>query len=299
MSEETVHELGTTPYNSKTATIVERMKDLRLKFADGDLYAGQQLGEILQEYQNADGEFGDELREKSYVLHRNKCIFLQTPTYFWLGRVIHHDVHGVLLDNAAWVRDTGEDPGAMFREGNWASGYPVPGIQAVSRLAIMNVIPWRHENLPHDKEFSCDLTLGTGKTGRELIEDINDLTIKFDAGDLVAGQILGEIVAQYRREEGLVGDYLRERSHVLKEDKRIFVQTPTYFWLGQVIHHGVHGMILDDAAWVRDTGEDPGAMFRDGNWASGYAVPGVHAISRLAVMNIIPWTHKNLPHHKS
>jgi hypothetical protein len=128
--------------------LLKAVRAFQQAFAEGDLFAGQQLGEIIVEHGGDSSALGAHLAEVSPIFSTEKYIFLQTPTYFWVGKVVLHGTHGIVLSDAAWVRDTGEDPGAMFREGNWASGYAVPGVHAVSRLAIMNVIPWQHDNKP-------------------------------------------------------------------------------------------------------------------------------------------------------
>ena len=132
----------------------------------------------------------------------------------------------------------------------------------------------------------------------DLLNQITNLAAGYELGDVMAGQKLGSLIVKHAAHPGVLGDKLRGlrgMTNAYADEDYVFLQTPTYFWAGRVVLHGTHGIVLTDAAWVRDTGEDPGEMFRTGNWASGYGVPGIHLISRLAIMNVIPWEHPNRP----
>lgn len=136
-------------------------------------------------------------------------------------------------------------------------------------------------------------------TENEILSKVRGLQLSFHEGDIEAGRKLGKIIIEHYDDQSALGDHLREIAPDWSSDEKernyVFIQTPTYFWVGALIIHGTHGQVMTDCAWVRDTGEDPGAMFRTGEWASGYGVPGVHILSRLAVMNIIGWDHPNKP----
>lgn len=71
---------------------------------------------------------------------------IRTVTMCWTGRVSHVTESEIVLEDAAWVADTGRYSDAVANGfSSEAEIEPVEGLVAVGRGAIVDAVEWRHE----------------------------------------------------------------------------------------------------------------------------------------------------------
>lgn len=76
-------------------------------------------------------------------LQVGNAVFIRTVTGFFTGRIIELDDADIVLDDAAWVADTGRFSAAMAT-GLLNEVEPYPGIAVVSRGALVDACVWAH-----------------------------------------------------------------------------------------------------------------------------------------------------------
>ena len=79
-----------------------------------------------------------------------KTVFIRTVTMYHTGRVVDMDDKFIVLEDAAWIADTGRFSDAL-KSGNLSEVEPVDGLVRVSLGAIVDVFEWSHE-LPREKK---------------------------------------------------------------------------------------------------------------------------------------------------
>jgi hypothetical protein len=82
-----------------------------------------------------------------YELFKNKNVYVRTLTFHYTGHVVSGDEHSLVLEEAAWIADSGRFGEALL-SGMLNEVEPFPaGLVYVS--AIVDVTEWRHE-LPRE-----------------------------------------------------------------------------------------------------------------------------------------------------
>ncbi len=71
-------------------------------------------------------------------------VLIRTVTMIQVGRVVHADQDWIVLDDAAWVADTGRFHDAL-RDGTLSEVEPFPLPVWVSRGAIVDMTEWTHD----------------------------------------------------------------------------------------------------------------------------------------------------------
>jgi hypothetical protein len=72
-----------------------------------------------------------------------KAIIVRTVTHYYTGRLVGVTPTDLVLDDAAWIADTGRWAAALAT-GALSEVEPYPGRCWVSRGAIVDVSPWAH-----------------------------------------------------------------------------------------------------------------------------------------------------------
>ena len=73
-----------------------------------------------------------------------KTVFIRTVTMYHTGRVVDMDDKFIVLEDAAWIADTGRFSDAL-KTGKLSEVEPVEGLVRVSLGAIVDVFEWKHE----------------------------------------------------------------------------------------------------------------------------------------------------------
>lgn len=84
------------------------------------------------------------------VLVPGAAVFIRTVTHYYTGRVLQLLPDAILLEEAAWVADTGRFAAAL-RSGTLHEVEPYPGLVEVMRGVIVDAAPWDHE-LPRSQK---------------------------------------------------------------------------------------------------------------------------------------------------
>ena len=71
------------------------------------------------------------------------AVIVRTVTHYYTGRIVLLTEHEIVLDEAAWVADTGRWANALST-GSLVEVEPFPGIVLVMRGAVIDVSPWAH-----------------------------------------------------------------------------------------------------------------------------------------------------------
>ena len=121
----------------------------------------------------------------------------------------------------------------------------------------------------------------------EKIEEIRNLVVAWESGDLALGDDLAATVLLHYGEESALGKYVSDAFPAYSSRKRLFLQTCTYWWLGTLVLHGPHGLVLADCAWVRDSGEDLAGAITSGKFADVQAFGAPMTINSAAIMNLV------------
>ena len=68
---------------------------------------------------------------------------VRTVTHYWVGRLVWVGPHELVLEEAAWIPDTGRFSAAIAK-GSLTEVEPVPGRVIVGRGAIVDAPVWTH-----------------------------------------------------------------------------------------------------------------------------------------------------------
>ena len=77
-----------------------------------------------------------------------KNVFIRTVTHYYTGKLLALTKEEFILGNAAWIADTGRWAEALAT-GTLSEVEPYPDLCIVSRGAIVDISPWKHE-LPRE-----------------------------------------------------------------------------------------------------------------------------------------------------
>lgn len=87
---------------------------------------------------------------KPHSFEIGKMYLIRTVTMIQVGRIIEVTDSDILLEDAAWVADTGRFYDAL-KNGDVDEVEPFPFGCIVSRAAIVDASPWRHAPLREQK----------------------------------------------------------------------------------------------------------------------------------------------------
>jgi hypothetical protein len=91
-----------------------------------------------------------EAKRGERILQVGNPVFIRTVTHYYTGRITLIEDDAIVLENAAWIGDTGRFANALA-EGTMSEVEPFPGPVEVSRGAIVDVSVWRHA-LPRNQQ---------------------------------------------------------------------------------------------------------------------------------------------------
>jgi len=82
---------------------------------------------------------------KSNLLNQyiDQAVIIRTVTLYYTGRLVEYDDQWLVLDDAAWVADTGRWAKAL-ETGQLTEVEPYPGRCLVATGAVIDVSPWPH-----------------------------------------------------------------------------------------------------------------------------------------------------------
>ena len=92
---------------------------------------------------------GQELDRLGRILAPGQAVFIRTVGYHYTGRVVEVGEQFVVLDEAAWIAESGRWAAALAK-GALDEGEPYPGPVAVLIASILDVSPWNHP-LPREQ----------------------------------------------------------------------------------------------------------------------------------------------------
>ena len=72
-----------------------------------------------------------------------KAVIIRTVTHYFTGRIKAINTHEVILNDAAWVADTGRWHNAL-KDGILNEIEPFVGLVSINRNAIVDVTEWKH-----------------------------------------------------------------------------------------------------------------------------------------------------------
>ena len=72
-----------------------------------------------------------------------QSVFIRTVTHYYTGRVTNTSESVIMLEDAAWIADTGRYHIAL-RDGILNEVEPIPSWVIINREAIVDIVPWNH-----------------------------------------------------------------------------------------------------------------------------------------------------------
>lgn len=85
-----------------------------------------------------------------FVLALGASYHVRTVTDHWTGKLVSFDADFLVLDQSAWIADTGRFT-QFLAKGKADEVEPCPGLCFINRAAICAVIPWSHP-LPREQK---------------------------------------------------------------------------------------------------------------------------------------------------
>lgn len=70
-------------------------------------------------------------------------VLVHTPTMYWSGRIVSQEADSIILEDAAWIADTGRYADA-FETGRFNEVEPVPGRVVIYKGPGVVVVEWPH-----------------------------------------------------------------------------------------------------------------------------------------------------------
>lgn len=89
-------------------------------------------------------------QEHEFPFQVGKAYFIRTVTYFCTGRVVDIVGQFLVLEEAAWIADTGRFSDALAK-GVMDEVEPIEGQMFVNTSSITDAFPWKHK-LPKDQK---------------------------------------------------------------------------------------------------------------------------------------------------
>lgn len=81
---------------------------------------------------------------QEHSIRLGEKVFIRTVTYHYTGRVKSITASDLVLEDAAWIADSGRYHNALM-EGTLSEVEPIPGWVIICRGAIVDISPWKHE----------------------------------------------------------------------------------------------------------------------------------------------------------
>lgn len=73
-----------------------------------------------------------------------QAVLIRTVTHYTTGRIKDVFAHEIVLEDAAWIADTGRFYDAL-KEGTLSEVEPIQGLVIIGRGSIVDVFEWVHE----------------------------------------------------------------------------------------------------------------------------------------------------------
>lgn len=83
------------------------------------------------------------MKKSKSPIRVGQAVFIRTVTYHYTGRIIEVSDCEIVLDQAAWIADSGRWSNALAT-GQLNEIEPYPGVISIARGAIADVSPWNH-----------------------------------------------------------------------------------------------------------------------------------------------------------
>lgn len=80
---------------------------------------------------------------KGHSFEIGKAYFIRTVTHYYTGRIVAVTASDLVLDDAAWVADSGRFHETL-RDGKVSEVEPMPDGTIIGRGAIVDAAPWVH-----------------------------------------------------------------------------------------------------------------------------------------------------------
>ena len=77
-------------------------------------------------------------------ISKGNNVFIRTVTHYYTGTIVEMSEHEIVLEDAAWIADTGRFSAALT-EGTLSEIEPFPSRVSVNRGAVVDVTDWTHE----------------------------------------------------------------------------------------------------------------------------------------------------------
>ena len=96
---------------------------------------------------------------------------------------------------------------------------------------------------------------------------------------------------QIKEVAALVGCNSSKVSHSLKIGEAVLIRTVTFYYTGRIVAITDADIVLEDAAWIADTGRFSSAL---NTGVLGEVEPYPHGVTvfRSCVLDVSPWGHK-------
>jgi hypothetical protein len=72
------------------------------------------------------------------------AVLIRTVTFYYSGRVILLTPEEIVLEDAAWIADTGRFSTAL-KSGTFNEVEPFVGAVSIARASVVDVTPWTHD----------------------------------------------------------------------------------------------------------------------------------------------------------
>ena len=73
-----------------------------------------------------------------------QAYFIRTVTHYYTGKLVHAGAHELVLDQVAWIADTGRFATAL-ETGEFSEIEPMLGLVIIGRGAIVDASEWQHK----------------------------------------------------------------------------------------------------------------------------------------------------------
>jgi len=111
-------------------------------------WLSQLYGVLLVKHQWCVSVKQNKERRTMKLLEKGQKVFIRTITHYYTGKVAEVDGQFILLEDAAWIADTGRWSKCLAT-GEMSEVEPFPNEVLVSLAAIVDIAPWNHA-LPRD-----------------------------------------------------------------------------------------------------------------------------------------------------
>lgn len=80
----------------------------------------------------------------THPLRVGASVFIRTLSMYYTGRIVTIDAGSILLEDAAWIADTGRF-GKALESGSFSEIEPYPGPVAINSGHVLDITEWNNE----------------------------------------------------------------------------------------------------------------------------------------------------------